>query len=133
MNAMASAILELRAELDRVRDGGMVDRDVYMHSLTLAVTQLEDWRDAYYEANAQRNDFARQCTSNEELLHATSMLLDVMQRACRREIDATQPIEQARDTAPFKNIMRTVYGLGACGEELPKRKPRKAKATGAQP
>lgn len=133
MNAKTSAIVELQAELDRVRAGGNIDRDGYTHFLTVAVGQLEGWRDAYYEANSQRNDFARQCTSNEGVLQAMSLLLDVMQRACRHETDATQPIEFARDMAPFKNVMRTVYGLGSCGEELPKRKPRKAKAAGVQP
>lgn len=133
MNAKTSAIVELQAELDRVRGGGVINPGGYTHFLTVAVGQLEDWRDAYYEANGQRNDFARQYTSNEATLQAMGMLLDVMQRTCRHEIDTTQPIEFARDMAPFKNVMRTVYGLGPCGEELPKRKPRKTKATGVQP
>ena len=128
MNAKAHTVVGLRAELERVTSGGNIDRAGYTHWLTLAVTQLEDWQQAYLACDDERGDFAKRCTSAAQLISGLSIGLDVMQRACRGEIDVGKPIEFARDTAPFRNIMATMYGLGSCGEDLPKRKTRKAKA-----
>ena len=60
-------------------------------------------------------DFAKRVTTAEELLAAIAMLLDVGHKAVRGEISAYKPIEFARDTAPFRNIMATVYGLDPVG------------------
>ncbi len=127
MNAKARTVLDLRTELDRVAAGGDIDRAGYVKWMTLAVTQLEDWRTACEEAWDERADFAKRCTSAAELVSGLGMVLDVAHRACRGEVDPGRPIEFARDTAPFRNIMSTMYGLGPCGEDLPKRKPRKTR------
>jgi hypothetical protein len=125
MGAKALAIKALRDEVDRLANGGDLDKVNATRLLTMATLQLEDWQQAYYEAWEDRLKFAKQCTTNGELLAALGMLLDVGQRVVKGEIDKYSPIEFARDVAPFKNLMATIYGLDPVGGELPVRKLRK--------
>ena len=125
MGANAGSIKVLREEVDRLAAGGEFDRAKATKLLTMAVLQLEDWQQAYYEAWEERGKFARQCTTNKELLTAMSMLLDIGEKAVRGEINEYAPIEFMRDVAPFKNLFASVYGTDSVGVPLPARKMRK--------
>lgn len=125
MSAKAYSVRKIREELDRLTAGGDMDRATCVRWLTLACEQLEDWQAAYYGAQEERTSFAQQLTDSEEVIAAVAMVCDVMRRACHGELTAHKPIECARDSAPFRNIMAAVYGLGSCGEELPKKRTRR--------
>lgn len=128
MSAKAYSVRQIQAELDRVSDGGDIDRAGYCKWLQLAALQLEDWRQAFNEQADERTDFAKRAVAAETLLAVLSQLMEVGHHAARGELSAMQTIEFARDKSPFKNIMATLYGLDEVGAELPKRRGKRAKA-----
>jgi len=128
MSAKAYSVRQIQAELDRVSSGGDIDRAGYCKWLQLAALQLEDWRQAFNEQSDERTDFAKRAVAAETLLAALGQLLEVGFHAARNELSASQAIDFARDQAPFKNIMATLYGLDEVGAELPKRRSKRAKA-----
>jgi len=128
MSAKAYSVRQIQAELDRVSNGGDIDRAGYCKWLQLAALQLEDWRQAFNEQSDERTDFAKRAVAAETLLAALGQLLEVGFHAARNELFASQAIDFARDQAPFKNIMATLYGLDEVGAELPKRRGKRVKA-----
>lgn len=128
MSAKAYSVRQIQAELDRVSNGGEIDRAGYCKWLQLAALQLEDWRQAFNDQSEERTDFAKRAIAAETMLASLGQLLEVGFHAARSELTALQAIEFARDKAPFRNLMATMYGLNEVGAELPKRRSRRAKA-----
>lgn len=128
MSAKAYSVRQIQAELDRVSAGGEIDRAGYCKWLQLAALQLEDWRQAFHEQAEERRDFAKRAIAAENLLASLGQLMEVGFHAARSELTAAQAIEFARDRAPFRNIMASMYGLDEVGGELPKRRGKRAKA-----
>lgn len=127
MSAKGNAVKQLRDEISRVIAGGDIDRAPYVHFLTLAAEQIEDWQLVFHESDAERDKYFAQAKRGEELIGNVGAMLKVAYRACAGELDANAPIEFACDQAPFKNLFATMYGLDSVGAELPKRRS-KAKA-----
>lgn len=127
MSAKAYSVRQIQAELDRVSSGGDIDRAGYCKWLQLAALQLDDWRQAFHEQADERTAYAKRAIAAESLLAALGQLMEVGFHAARSELTATQAIEFARDKAPFKNLMATMYGLDEVGGELPKRRGKRAK------
>ena len=90
----------------------------------LALTN--DLRDAMLEARQEAHELAKICEEQTETLIAVGMVSDVIGKAARRQAQAQEVLDVIlMDTAPFRNIMSTVYGLDPLGQEPVKK--RKAK------
>lgn len=89
--------------------------------------RLEMTREALAEALDDRNHFYRRLAEAEQIMAAMRTVMDVMRAASLDWSDAERVIDAARDCAPFRNVMSTMYGLGPLGEDRPAKR-RRAKA-----
>ena len=105
-----------------IRDSGAEHAPLALDQLT----RLEMTREALIEQTAEVNELREQVRTHREMLQSIGIVLDVAGRAARMESTAHDLIETTVDTAPFRNLMAAMYGLGPLGEPLPQKR-RKSK------
>lgn len=116
-----SARDEWDAMMAWIRDSGAAHASLALDQLT----RLEMTREALIDQTAEVNELREQVRTHREMLQSIGIVLDVAGRAARMESTAHDLIEATVDTAPFRNLMSTMYGLGPMGEPA---KPKKRRA-----
>lgn len=93
-----------------------------LHHLAL----VDDLRQAMIDAEQEAHELSKICEQQTEILIAVGMVADVVGKAARRQAQAQEVLDVVLlDTAPFRNLMSTVYGLDPLGQKPVKK--RKAK------
>jgi len=96
--------------------------DMALHHIVISGDRLERMLEAEQEAH----ELSKICEQQTEILIAVGMVADVVGKTARRQAQAQEVLDVVlMDTAPFRNIMSTVYGLDPLGQEPVKK--RKAK------
>ena len=96
--------------------------DMALHHIVISGDRLE----RMLEVEKEAHELSKICEEQTQILIAVGMVSDVVGKAARRQAQAQEVLDVVlMDTAPFRNIMSTVYGLDPLGQEPVKK--RKAK------
>jgi len=96
--------------------------DMALHHIVLSGDRLE----RMLEVEKEAHELSKICEEQTEILIAVGMVSDVIGKAARRQAQAQEVLDVVlMDTAPFRNIMSTVYGLDPLGQEPVKKRKTK--------